>query len=319
MALAARDAGYEVHVATHLNGEGGRIEARWVPRCMRSTGGAAASIRSISSSIVRQVRALYRRLQPDLVHHVALQPSVVGSLAARGMPFPRLNALAGLGFGFTSATCKGQACAAGPVGAAAVSFQTPASRGARSKSGRSRGAWRSLGIAPERIFTVPGSGVDTERLKPLPEPAGPVTAGFVGRLLDDKGVRTLVEAHDLLTKRGENVRLLIAGDRDPANPTSIDEREIESWKTRPGLEVLGFVEDIIRGLGAGAYRCAAVAPGGLAEEPARSRGVRARHCRDRCSGLPRDRAARCQCAAGAGRRCRPRSPTPSPRSPATRN
>ena len=74
-------------------------------------------------SIVRQVRALYRQLQPDLVHHVALQPSIVGSLAARGMPFPRLNALAGLGFGFTSATVKGQARAAGSLGVAAVSVQ----------------------------------------------------------------------------------------------------------------------------------------------------------------------------------------------------
>ena len=33
---------------------------------------------------IREVRALYKRLSPDLVHHVALQPSVIGSLAAAG-------------------------------------------------------------------------------------------------------------------------------------------------------------------------------------------------------------------------------------------
>jgi glycosyltransferase involved in cell wall biosynthesis len=242
MARAAREAGYDVHVATHLNGSGADIEAQGFR--LHALDWRRGSFNPLDlASIVRQVRALYRQLQPDLVHHVALQPSIVGSLAARGMPVPRLNALAGLGFGFTSATFKGQAVR--PVLSmllrslfrnpqAAVLVQNP----------DDRAAMASLGIPPERIFTVPGSGVDTERLRPLPEPAGPVTAGFVGRLLDDKGVRTLIEAHDLLSKRGENIRLLIAGDRDPANPTSIDEREIEGWKTRPGLEVLGFVDDI---------------------------------------------------------------------------
>ena len=244
MARAARDAGYEVHVATHLNGEGGKIEAEGFH--LHPLDWRRGSFNPFDLvSIVKQVRALYRQLQPDLVHHVALQPSIIGSLAARGMVFPQLNALAGLGFGFTSATVKGQVVR--PVLSvllrslfkrpqAAVLVQNP----------DDRAAMASLGIAPDRIFTIPGSGVDTERLKPLPEPAEPVTAGFVGRLLDDKGVRTLVDAHDLLTRRGENIRLLLAGDRDPANPTSIDEREIESWKARPGVKVLGFVDDITR-------------------------------------------------------------------------
>src|SRR5690606_30254209 len=55
---------------------------------------------------VREVRALYRRLKPDLVHHVALVPSVLGSIAALGLPMAKLNAFAGLGFAFTSNTPK---------------------------------------------------------------------------------------------------------------------------------------------------------------------------------------------------------------------
>ena len=45
-------------------------------------------------------------------------------------------------------------------------------------------------------------------LTPMPEPTGPFTIGFVGRLLDDKGVRTLVQAHDILAERGAAVRTL---------------------------------------------------------------------------------------------------------------
>ncbi len=242
MARAARAAGYEIHVATHLNGEGATIEAEGFH--LHALDWRRGSFNPLDLvGIVRQVRSLYRALQPDLVHHVALQPAIIGSLAALGMPFPRLNALAGLGFGFTSATLKGKLLR--PVLSAVLRFLFRRPEAAvLVQNPDDRAAMSSLGIAPERIFMVPGSGVDTERLKPLPEPSGPLTAGFVGRLLDDKGVRTLVEAHALLNKRGEAIRLLIAGDRDPANPTSIGEGEIESWRNQPKLEVLGFVDDV---------------------------------------------------------------------------
>ena len=71
-----------------------------------------------------------------------------------------------------------------------------------------------------------------------------MTAAFVGRLLDDKGARTLIAAHDILTKRGVPLRLLLAGEPDPANPASIPATEIASWKQREGIEVLGHVPDI---------------------------------------------------------------------------
>ena len=52
---------------------------------------------------------------------------------------------------------------------------------------------------------------------PLPEPDGPLTVGFAGRLLDDKGVRPLVQAVRSMRAKGANVVLLIAGTPDPAD------------------------------------------------------------------------------------------------------
>ena len=66
-------------------------------------------------------------------------------------------------------------------------------------------SWRSASTR-KRIALIPGSGVDIDALQPLPEPAGPITVGFVGRLLDDKGIRTLVAAHRLLRQRGSHDR-----------------------------------------------------------------------------------------------------------------
>jgi len=57
-------------------------------------------------------------------------------------------------------------------------------------------------------------------------------------------LRTLIAAHRLLGQRGKGVRLLIAGEPDPANPTSIPETEIAAWTLDPTIVRLGYVADI---------------------------------------------------------------------------
>jgi glycosyltransferase involved in cell wall biosynthesis len=242
MARAAREAGYEVHVATRVV-DGGKhiVDEGFVLHPLHWRRGSTNPIDFINAVI--EVRKVYRSLKPDLVHQVAFWPTVVGSLAAFGLPMKRLAALAGMGFAFTSNAPKARLVRAfaepllrwllsGPQ--AAVLVQNPDDQ---------RGM-RALGVPADKIFIIPGSGVDTDALQPMPEPPPPVTMAFVGRLLADKGLRTLIEAHSLLAGRGEAIRLLIAGDVDPANPASIPQTEIETWRRRPLLEVLGHVPDI---------------------------------------------------------------------------
>src|SRR5262249_27416646 len=101
-----------------------------------------------------------------------------------------------------------------------------------------------IGIREDRLALIPGSGVDTDLLRPLPEPEGPITVGFAGRLLTDKGIRALVAAHRLLRRRGFDIRLLIAGAPDPANPASVTKAEAEAWGREPGITWLGQLNDI---------------------------------------------------------------------------
>lgn len=242
MALAAKHAGYTVHVATHLNGAGAEIERHGFT--LHPLAWRRGSMNPLDLvSIIREVRALYRKLEPALVHHVALQPSIIGSLAATGLPMMRLNALAGLGFGFTSRSAKARLIR--PLLTALLRWILKHPHAAALvQNPDDRVAIETLGISKERIFLIPGSGVDADKLTPLPEPEGQITAAFVGRLLDDKGIRTLIAAHDLLTAQGAPIRLLIAGEGDPANPASIPLAEIEQWKSKSGVEMLGHVSDI---------------------------------------------------------------------------
>lgn len=242
MAQAAQRAGYDVHVATHVQADGPAIQALgFTLHPLPWRRGSTNPLDRLR--LIGEVRRLYRALKPDLVHHVALEPAVIGSLASAGLRLRTLNALAGLGFVFTSRTPKARAAATAARGTLRFLLNR---RGASVlvQNDDDRAAVIALGIHADRVYLIPGSGVDTDQLTAMPEPEGPVTAAFVGRLLDDKGVRTLIAAQEILAKRGQLVRLLLAGEPDPANPASIPAKEIASWKEREGIEVLGHVADI---------------------------------------------------------------------------
>ena len=241
MALAAQRAGYNVHVATHVVTDGAAIKSygfklhplNW----RRGNTNPLAAL-----AIIREVRKLYRHLAPDIVHHVALEPAIIGSLASTGLNVVRLNALAGLGFVFTSRTLRARSTAA--VIRMLIRTLMNGSRDAvLVQNNDDCTAMRRLGIMADRIFLIPGREL-ISRAQALAEPSGPITTAFVGRLLDDKGVRTLVAAHEILASRGQPIRLLIAGEPDPANPVSIPPEEIATWSRRLWIEVLGHVADI---------------------------------------------------------------------------
>jgi len=242
MARAAKQAGYDVHVATRIDECGDEITREgFVLHPIHWQRGSVNPFRLLAA--VLETRRIYRQLKPDLVHHVAVVPAVVGSLAALGLPIVRLNALAGLGSAFTSDTVKARA--ARPFARlllrwllrrpkTAVLVQNP----------DDYAVVAALGLQKETIALIPGSGVDTDELVELPEPAGPFTIAFVGRLLEDKGVRPLVRAHELLNAKGRAVQTLLAGEPDPLNPASIPARVLDEWRHIANLRLLGHVDDI---------------------------------------------------------------------------
>src|SRR5262249_24304206 len=139
-------------------------------------------------------------VEPVLTHHVALQACVLGMLASLGRPCASVNAFIGLGYSFTSETHKARAVRA-VVGSLLRFLINRNNSIALVQNSDDMAMLTSLGIAKSRIALIPGSGVDVNRFTPLHEPVGAPTFGFVGRLLDDKGVRTLVAAHRLVRKR----------------------------------------------------------------------------------------------------------------------
>ena len=242
MARAALKAGYDVHVATRLGkfrddivAEGFKVHPVDIHR------GSVNPLNFIGAA--RAVRKLYRQLDPAIVHHVTLQASLVGALAARNLPVRQVNTVTGLGTVFTARTAKvlltrvGVGLIIGPLlnnPRSVVTVENP----------DDKQVLASLSVDNERIHVLPGSGIDTARYAVLPEPPPPVTVAFAGRMLIDKGVRTLVAAYEIVQQQGHPVRLVLAGTPDPANDNSIPASELEDWGKRPGISWLGQVADI---------------------------------------------------------------------------
>ena len=242
MARAARDAGFEVHVATRVVDGGGAISAEGfvlhpIP-FVRGTLSPLSALRTILA-----LRHIHRAIAPRITHHVALQSALLGSLAALGCSTASVNAMTGFGYTFTSNKAKARLIRP-LLGALLRCLLSRPATVALVQNPDDRATLISLGIPQDRIALIPGSGVDTERLTFLPEPEGPATVAFAGRLLDDKGIRTLIAAHRLLRQRGATVKLLVAGTPDLANPVSLTQKEMDGMAREPGIVWLGHVEDI---------------------------------------------------------------------------
>jgi glycosyltransferase involved in cell wall biosynthesis len=242
MARAARAAGFEVHVATNVGEDADDIrEEGFILHPVRFVRGRLSPLRTLRT--VMALRKLYREIDPAIVHHVAMQPSVLGIVASFGLKFAAVYGITGLGHAFIADSGKARSLRRGIRLVLRFGLNRRRAIGLV-QNPDDREVLADLGVKEDHIALIPGSGIDADRLRPIPEPDGQVTLAFVGRMLDDKGVRTLVAAHRML--RGSNVScaLLLAGTPDPANPASIPQTEIAGWGREPGITWLGHVADI---------------------------------------------------------------------------
>jgi glycosyltransferase involved in cell wall biosynthesis len=246
IARAARDAGYEIVVATRVDRHQDKILAEGfhlVPiRMERSSLGLFSQFRAILELI-----RVYRRVQPDLVHHVAMKPVLLGSFAARVARVPAvINAMAGLGFVFASETLKARLLRPLVRWCFRLVLNRDNSRLILQNPDDVQLFVENELVDANRVVTIRGSGVDVHHFQVLPEPQGKPTVALVARMLRDKGIVELVEAARLLRSQNFDLRLILAGGLDRLNPSCLREDEIRTWQGEDEdlVEWWGEVEDV---------------------------------------------------------------------------
>ena len=241
LAVAARQAGYEVTVVTRVGEHGHTIRnagLRLIPIELSRRGKNPIS----ETMLVAGLIAIYRRERPDIVHHVAMKPVLYGSLAARLAGVRHVvNALAGLGWLFTSESRLANVLGRG----VRFAFRKLLNRGAVIVQNPDDMKWFvDLGIDSSRIHLIRGSGVDVNRFAPTPEPDGEPVVVLAARMLWDKGVGEFVEAARLLRQRGLRVRCVLAGMVDTHNPAMVSEAHLQAWQDEGVVEWIGHQEDM---------------------------------------------------------------------------
>src|SRR5262249_4042635 len=107
LARATRDAGAQVFIMTHISDLRCDLEREGLTVIPWDISrGSLNPFREVR--VFFQVMAAYRRIQPDLVCHVALKPVIYGGLAARLCGIPSVNTIAGMGHVFTSSSPRMQ-------------------------------------------------------------------------------------------------------------------------------------------------------------------------------------------------------------------
>lgn len=245
IARAAQAAGAQVSLATRVRDHGAAIAAAGFalhPLELSRSGRNPFRDLALIASLYR----LYRRERPDLVHHVALKPSLYGSLAAWLTGAPAIvNAFAGMGYVFISNGLFARAVRPLLAGAFRFLLNRDNTRTIVQNDDDRRLFIERIGVNPDRITVIRGSGVNLDQFKPRENPRTPKTpvAVCVSRMLWDKGVGELVDAARLLKSRGVALTVRLVGPGDD-NPAAIPQTQLDDWAAEGVVEVAGPSSDI---------------------------------------------------------------------------
>lgn len=246
LAMAARDAGFEVHVATAAGDPENTAVIRdhgFVHHPLPLDQHGRRPHRELRSMLA--LIGLLRRLQPDLVHLVTIKPVLYGGIAAR-LTRRRavIAAMSGLGRTFRDEQ-GGVRPPSRPLRAAFRLALPPRSTHLLLQNVDDLTALRTAGIARDgRATVIAGSGVDLDVFHPPVDarPSDrPVTFLYAGRLMRQKGVATFVAAAGRLGGRG---RFLIAGYAEESSPDAVPVAQVERWAAEGIVEWLGARTDM---------------------------------------------------------------------------
>ena len=246
LALAARQSGYDVHVATAVQDRTSVAsildrDLRLHPIPLSQHGlNPLAELRTINA-----LRQLYSRLKPDLIHHISIKPVLYGGMAAR-LTRQRavVHAMSGLGYVFVSAELRAALLrqVTRPI-FRAVTASALTRMIFQNADDRHFFVERDL-ISSEKTLLIRGSGVDENIFAPQPEPLDelPVVL-FAGRLLWQKGIGEFVEAARRL--RGK-ARFRVVGYEEATSPLKVPAARLNAWADAGLIEWLGKRDDMPR-------------------------------------------------------------------------
>ncbi len=245
IALAAKNAGYDVTVVTHFTGRQDEISALGLKVIDLPLNPTGMNPRDEIKTLIFLYK-LYKHEKPDIIHHVGIKPMLWGSFAAK-LTGQRnvVNAVSGTGFLFSPEKRNSKV-------SKAVRFLLKKSNRQTYRyifqNMDDRKEFEEAGLSkPEQAVMIKGSGVDLEKFAFVSEDEKDnslIKIVFTGRMIEAKGVLVLIEAAEKLRSEYESrIQFLLCGDLDK-NPTALQKEQLESMCDGSYIKWLGFQSNI---------------------------------------------------------------------------
>lgn len=246
LALEAINKGYEVYLLAIDTGKRSDIESygiKFINYYIKPTG--KNPIQEIKT--VLSLRSIYKKIKPDIIHHITLKVSLLGCIAAKSLGLKCcVNAISGFGYAFTDER-------KGLLQSLIKTEMAIAFRG---------GYWQFILQNPDdmeilnslsyindnQLNLIRGSGVDLNQFSyKEPIKKEKVQLLFAARMLGDKGVRELIAAMKSVRNQIiDKACLVLAGDCNSNNPTVLSENEIKSFLESGYIEWIGYQNDMVK-------------------------------------------------------------------------
>lgn len=259
LAKEAVKAGYEVAIATRCSQYQDLIEQAGIQvfpleKFNRSGLNPWKQIQSLE-----ELHRIYKTYKPDICHHVAMKPVIFGSLVARFNKVPKIiNALGGLGYIFTPANetkafrkIKKSALRRIALNFFHWIFKSPNTKLILQNPDDINTLVSAGCIQNNKITLIRGAGVDINAFEPqpaLPHPTeqDPIIISCVSRILWDKGIGELIDAAKIMQAKGIPSKIILYGEPDEANPTSVPLATIRAWHESQIIEWRGHCRNVAK-------------------------------------------------------------------------
>jgi len=244
IALAAKKEGYDVTIVTNNTGKKSVIEALGLKVIDLPMNRSGKNIIEELSTL-KFLYQLYKKENPDIVHHVGLKTILWGTFAAKLAKVKGIvNAVIGLGIFFAEENASVLSKIFVRVlryshhrNNLAVIFQNDEDKSL---------FLNNHIIRKDQAYMIKGSGVDLNQFCYTPELAGgKIKVLLTARMIPEKGIFFLTEAANLLkSEYKDKVQFLLCGGIDD-NPNAVIEEDLKAVCDGEYISWLGYRTDVL--------------------------------------------------------------------------
>ena len=244
IARAAIEKGFEVHVATTLTNQASIIRDNGLILHEVKMSRSGSRIIGNLKTFFKIVK-IFREVNPKLVHLVTIKPVILGGIAAR---FTKIHgvvaAVSGLGSSFLDEGILGKIKRFFIKRLYRISLSNLNIQVICQNQNDIEDVQKISKLPLTNFSLIEGSGVSLTKFTYSEDDNEIPNVIMASRLLRDKGVTEFAGAARLLKESNTSVNMILVGEIDPDNPSSITKSNIISWEREGILEYWGHKEDM---------------------------------------------------------------------------